>query len=79
MRICFGSNVNDFQPITINNITLDIVQNAKVLRLHIANNLKWNIHVNEVIKKCHKRLYHLTQLKRANIDLRNYFNFTNRV
>jgi hypothetical protein len=35
MRICFGSNVNDFQPITINNITLEIVQNAKVLGLHI--------------------------------------------
>jgi hypothetical protein len=52
MRICFGFNVNDFQPITINNITLDIVQNAKVLGLHIANNLKWNIHVNVVIKKC---------------------------
>jgi hypothetical protein len=40
MRICFGSNVNDFQPIIINNITLDIVQNAKVLGLHIANNIK---------------------------------------
>ena len=33
MRICFGSN--DFQPITINNITLEIVQNAKVLGFHI--------------------------------------------
>ena len=40
MKICFGSNVNDFQPITINNITLEIVQSAKVLGLLIANNLK---------------------------------------
>jgi hypothetical protein len=82
LTICFGSNINDFQPITINNITLDIVQNTKVLgySLHIANNFKWNIHVmNEVIKKCRKRLYHLTQLKRANIlDFRNCFNFKNR-
>jgi hypothetical protein len=77
MRICFGyrSNVNDFQPITINNITLDIVQNAKVLGLHIAKNLKWNIHVNEVMKKCRKRLYHLTQLKRANIGLKELLPF----
>jgi hypothetical protein len=28
LRICFGSYINDFQPITINNITLDIVQNT---------------------------------------------------
>ena len=75
MRICFGSNINDFQPITINNITLEIVQNAKVLGLHIANNFKWNIHVNEVIKKCRKRLYHLTQLKRANIGLKELLQF----
>jgi hypothetical protein len=75
MRICFGSNINDFQPITINNITLEIVQNAKVLGLHIANNFKWNIHVNEVIKKCRQRLYHLTQLKRANIGLKESLQF----
>jgi hypothetical protein len=35
LRICFGSfnqlPSNDFQPITINNITLDIVQNKNVL------------------------------------------------
>jgi hypothetical protein len=37
MRICFGSIINDFQPITINKITLEIVQNAKVLGLHICN------------------------------------------
>jgi hypothetical protein len=78
LRICFGSNINDFQPITINNTTLDIVQNTKVLgySLHIANNIKWNIHVmNEVIKKCRKRLYHLTQLKRANIGLQGLLQF----
>jgi hypothetical protein len=76
--ICFGSNINEFQPITINNITLDIVQNTKVLgySLHIANNFRWNIHVmNEVIKKCRKRLYHLTQLKRANIGLQELLQF----
>ena len=75
MRICFGSNINDFRPISINNITLEIVQNAKVLGLHIANNFKWNIHVNEVMKKCRKRLYHFTQLKRANIGLKELLQF----
>jgi hypothetical protein len=31
--------------------------------------------VNEVIKKCRKRLYHLTQLKRANIGLKKLLQF----
>jgi hypothetical protein len=29
MRICFGSNINDFQPITINNITLKLSKTRK--------------------------------------------------
>ncbi|XP_046861508.1 uncharacterized protein LOC124454801 [Xenia sp. Carnegie-2017] len=75
MRICFGSNTNDLQPITINNITLDIVQRAKALGLVIASNLKWNIHVNEIITKCRKRLYYLIQLKRANIEDKELLQF----
>ncbi|XP_046862446.1 uncharacterized protein LOC124455878 [Xenia sp. Carnegie-2017] len=75
MQISFGSNTNDLQPITINNITLDIVQHAKVLGMFIASNLKWNIHVNEIIKKCRKRLYYLIQLERANIEVKELLQF----
>ena len=71
MRICFGSNVNDFQQL-IPSITLH-------WKLSKGIAYKWNIHVNEVIKKCRKRLYHLTELKGANIGLKELLQFYNRV
>ena len=35
--------------------------------MYFQDNLKWNNHVSETIKKAVKRLYFLTQLKRANV------------
>jgi hypothetical protein len=35
--------------------------------LTISNNLKWNNHVSEIIKKAARRIYFLIQLKRANV------------
>ena len=39
----------------------------KLLGVYFQDNLKWNNHVSETIKKAVKRLYFLTQLKRANV------------
>ena len=33
----------------------------------ISDNLTWNAHVNEIIKKASKKLYYLVQLKRAQV------------
>ena len=33
----------------------------------ISNNLTWNMHIDRIIKKASKRMYFLTQLKRANV------------
>ena len=55
---------------------LEIVQNAKRLGLTISNNLTWNAHVSDVIKKASKRIYFLIQLKRANVppeDLKLFY------
>ncbi len=34
----------------------------------IADDLKWNVHVANILLKASKRLYLLKQLKRANVD-----------
>ena len=39
-----------------------------VLGLTISNDLTWNAHITEIIKKASKRLYFLIQLKRANVS-----------
>ena len=39
-----------------------------VLGLTISNDLTWNAHITEIIKKASKRPYFLIQLKRANVS-----------
>ena len=46
---------------------IEVVNSAKLLGITISDNLTWNAHVNEVVKKASKRLYFLVQLKRARL------------
>ena len=43
------------------------MNSAKLLGVTISNNLRWNGHINEILKKASKRLYFLSQLKRARV------------
>ena len=45
------------------------VESFKLLGVTISNNLTWHAHIKEVIKKASKRLYYLTQLKRARLPV----------
>ena len=46
---------------------VELVTSTKLLGLTIANDLTWSDHVTEITKKANKRLYFLTQLKRAGV------------
>ena len=52
-----------------------MVDYAKILGLTVSNNLKWNKHVDEVIKKARMRLYFLSQLKKSNIATKELLQF----
>ena len=67
LRIGFSKPSAYFDQITVNGIPLEIVSSAKILELNVSSNLKWNEHIYEVITKARKRLYFLTQLKRAKV------------
>ena len=41
----------------------------------ITDNLSWNLHINETIKKASKRLYFLRQLKRARVSTSDLVRF----
>lgn len=51
----------------VNNKRNEVVSNAKVRGLHVSQDLKWNYHIAEIVKKVSKRLYLLRQLKRVKI------------
>ena len=67
IRISFSKNNADLPPLFINGQELEVAQNAKLLGVTITNNLSWNLHINETIKKVSKRLYFLRELKRARV------------
>ena len=75
LRIDFAKNRNPFPPIKINGKPLQVVEEVKLLGLTIANNLKWNSHVNNIVAKSSKRIYLLVQLKRAKVAIQDILQF----
>ena len=67
LRITFSTKPTSFDPIVINGKDIDVIPKAKVLCLTLSSNLKWNNHVDEIVKKSHKHLYCLSQLKRSGL------------
>ena len=51
----------------LNGKPLEGVTSAKLLGLNIRNDLKWNVHVLELVKKASCRLIFLRQLKRSQV------------
>lgn len=68
LQISFSRSADSFEAVTINNKAIEVVTNVKLLGLTSSNNLKWNAHIEDVIKKGASRLYQLRQLKRAKGD-----------
>ena len=62
MVIDFKRNKHDFSPLTVDGKPLETVDNAKILGVTLSNDLKWNTHICECIKKANTRLYFLVQL-----------------
>ena len=59
-------NVKD--PVTINGSEVDVVKTYKYLGVTIQEDLKWDSHIDNQLKKCNKRMYHVRCLKKLNID-----------
>ena len=75
LRISFAKKEPDFEPVIINGKAIDTVPNIKLLGLNISNDLKWNCHVSEIIRKVSARLYFLRQLKRAKVPPKELLTF----
>ena len=66
---CFGMNVTFMKTPPIHNdlcigeSVLAFVTSAKILGVTIQSNLKWDVHVGEILKKCNKKLYMFRLLK----------------
>ena len=45
------NNPTSFDPVAVNGMPIDLVTSAKILGPNISNNLKWNCHIDSIIKK----------------------------
>ena len=75
LRISFTKSENPLEPITINNMNIEVVPSAKLLGVMISNDLKWNVHAEMICKKVAARLYFLRQLKRAKVPTNDLLTF----
>ena len=66
--VCFWKNNPNFPPMIVDEQPIELVKSAKLLGLIFQDDLKWNDHVNYIVKKSAKRLYMLRLLKRAHCD-----------
>ena len=54
----------------VNGMSIDLVTSAEILGLNISNYLKWNCHIDSIIKEAKEHLYSLSQLKRSGLGTR---------
>ena len=65
----FSKDKRLFLPLDIGDVLVERVKSARVLGLIIQDDMKWNEHVNIIVKKAGKRLYMLRILKRSNANI----------
>jgi len=75
LRISFLRKPAEENNVIIDGIEIKPVNTVKILGVTLQNDLKWNSHVQEVVSKAAKRLYFLTQLKRASVDAADLIRF----
>ena len=77
LRISFKKDPGTYENATIDGNTIDVVKSVKILGVTLQSNLKWDEHINNIVKKASKRLYFLSQLKRAKVSSNGYYARTN--
>jgi hypothetical protein len=62
----FAKTKHCFLPLTVDDVNIERVKYARILGLTVQDNMKWNEHINNIVKKASKTLYMLRLLKRSN-------------
>jgi hypothetical protein len=74
LRIDFSREPTEntsLHPIFINHNEIEVVSYAKTLGLTVSNDFKWKMHIDNIISKASKRLHLITQLKRAQVPVKD--------
>ena len=76
IRVQFSEELTPCSPLIINDKEIEhVTLQAKLLGVTITNDLKWNFHVDSIVKKASKPMYFLRQLKRAKVPISDLVHF----
>jgi len=67
MIVDFRRNPPALPPLTIMNSTVTAVESFRFLGTTISQDLKWDNHIESIVKKTQQRLYFLRQLRKFNL------------
>ncbi|KAK3516851.1 hypothetical protein QTP70_024904, partial [Hemibagrus guttatus] len=67
MIVDFRRNTPALPPLTIMNSTVPTVESFRFLGTTISQDLKWDTHIDSIIKKAQQRFYFLRQLRKFNL------------
>ncbi|KAL0147490.1 hypothetical protein M9458_057205, partial [Cirrhinus mrigala] len=67
MTVDFRKNPPALPPLTIMDRTVMIVETFRFLGNTISQDLKWDIHIDAIVKKAQQRLFFLRQLRKFNL------------
>ena len=69
LQISFMKNPPDPEILFISNTELCNRHSAKILGVIIQSDLKWNLYIDELMKRCNRKMYMLRKLKKFNLPL----------
>ena len=69
MWICFSNKIPEPPPLFCGTETIERVETFKLLGVWQQNNLKWNTHVHQTVRKACKKLFHLRECRRSNLPV----------
>ncbi|KAK3508265.1 hypothetical protein QTP70_017640, partial [Hemibagrus guttatus] len=75
MIVDFRRNTPALPPLTIMNSTVPTVESFRFLGTTISQDLKWDTHIDSIIKKAQQRLYFLRQLRKFSLPWELLTNF----
>ncbi|KAK3566624.1 hypothetical protein QTP86_001658 [Hemibagrus guttatus] len=64
MIVDFRRNTPALPPLTIMNSSVTTVESFRFLGTTISQDLKWDTHIDSIVKKAQQRLYFLRQLRK---------------
>ncbi len=67
MTVNFRRNLPALPPLTIMDSTVPAVESFRFLGTTISQDLKWDNHIDSIVKKAQQRLYFLRQLRKFNL------------